>query len=134
MLVLDASFAGALVLPDEPDPPAALITPLAEGPLIAPAHWPLESANMLQTALRRGRIDSKGRDTALRQLDELMVAVEPGEPETLRRAIALADRHGLTVYDAAYLELAVRLNATMASRDRALIAACKAADIAVLTY
>jgi predicted nucleic acid-binding protein len=134
MLVLDASFAGALVLPDEPDPPAALTTPLTQGPLIAPAHWPFESANMLQMALRRGRIDAKGREDALRQLDALLVAVEPGDPEALRRAIPLADQHALTIYDAAYLELAVRLGATLASRDRALIAACKATDTAVMTF
>lgn len=134
MLVLDASFAGALVLPDEADPPTTLTTPLAEGPLIAPAHWPFESANMLQMALRCGRIDVEGRDDALRQLDALLVTVEPGDPEALREAISLADQHALTIYDAAYLELAVRLGATLASRDRALIAACKATGTSVMTF
>jgi predicted nucleic acid-binding protein len=134
VLVLDASFAGALVLPDEPDPPAALTTPLAEGPLIAPAHWPFESANMLQVALRRGRIDAEGRDNALRQLDDLLVAIEPGDPDALRHALSLVDRHGLTVYDASYLELAIRLGATLASRDRALIGACKASGTPVMTF
>ncbi|TPG16662.1 PIN domain-containing protein [Sphingomonas koreensis] len=134
MLVLDASLAGALVLSDEPDPPAVVTSSIAEGPLTAPAHWPLESANMLQTALRRGRIDRDGREDALRQLDELQVTIETGTAETLHHAIRLADRCALTVYDAAYLELAERTGATLASRDRALIAAAKAIGTAVLTY
>lgn len=134
MIVLDASFVGALMLPDEPDAPLAVKARVARGPLIAPAHWPLESANMLHVAARRGRIDRAGRDDALQQIDDLSVSVDPGSGKSLRRAVALADRHGLTIYDAAYLDLAIEYRAALASRDKDLIRAGTAADLEIMTF
>jgi predicted nucleic acid-binding protein len=134
MIVLDASFAGALVLPDEPDPPPELEMRLIQGPLFAPVHWPLESANMLQNALRRQRIDRLARADALRQFDELLVSVDAGGADALQKTITFADRHDLTIYDAAYLELAVRRGAALASRDHDLIDAAAANGIDILTF
>jgi predicted nucleic acid-binding protein len=134
MIVLDASFVGALMLPDEPDAPLAVKERVARGPLIAPAHWPLESANMLHVAVRRRRIDRAGRDDALQQIDALGVSVDPGSGESLRRTVAFADRYGLTIYDAAYLDLAIDYRAALASRDTDLIRAAAAADLEIVTF
>lgn len=73
---------------------------------------------------RRGRVTAGDTAAFLRDLGRLPIRVDasPGE----RLVLALARKHRLTVYDAAYPELAVRLDAPMASMDRALTAAGRA--------
>ncbi len=87
-------------------------------------------ANGLQTAIRRKRIDAAYRDLALSRLMAQRVAVDP---ETDRHAwsatVRLAERHGLTVYDASYLELALRLGLPLATADKALKAAAEGAGL-----
>jgi hypothetical protein len=88
-------------------------------------------ANGLQTGIRRGRIDTAYRDAALSDLG-------PGVPVGVRvrsryRAgpgtLRLADRCGLTLYDASYLELAQRRSLPLASLDMALCDAAKALGV-----
>ncbi len=91
---------------------------------VVPAHWHLEIANGLQQAIRRGRIVADQRDAALENLAALAITVDS---ETGRQAwsasLGLSSRFGLTVYDAAYLELAHRLGTPLASLDAELRAA-----------
>jgi predicted nucleic acid-binding protein len=88
---------------------------------VVPAHWHLEIANGLQQAIRRRRITVAQRDAALESLAALAIAVDT---ETSRQAwsasLALSSRFALTVYDAAYLELAHRLGLPLASLDAEL--------------
>jgi len=83
-------------------------------------------------AVRRRRIDADFRDAALRDLATLPVILDD---HTSRRAwhdtLRLADLHGLTVYDAAYLELAQRLGLPLATLDQALRSAARAAGVAL---
>ena len=94
--------------------------------MIVPTLWPFEIANSLLVLLRRKKILAPERDRALEALARLPFTVDDEGPRlALGRISELAADHGLSVYDAAYLELAVRRRLPLASRDLAL---CKAAQ------
>jgi predicted nucleic acid-binding protein len=98
-----------------------------------PSHWALEVANVLEMGVRRKRHDSIFRDATLADLALLPLNLDP---ETPRQAwsvtLQLAERHRLTLYDAAYLELALRIRLPLATLDRELTLAAHAEGIAVL--
>jgi len=88
---------------------------------VMPSSWRLEVANVLRNAVRRGRCDELYVDRSLDRLSRLRVTVDA---ETDSRAWSttrtLAREQGLTLYDAAYLDLAIRLSLPLACRDRAV--------------
>jgi predicted nucleic acid-binding protein len=95
-------------------------------PLVVPALWPFEVANSLLALLRRKKILAADRDRALSALASLPLMIDDEGPRlALGKISELAKEHGLSVYDATYLELAVRRKIALASRDQAL---CKAAE------
>ena len=89
---------------------------------VVPAIWHLEVANSLQSAIRRGRITTTDRQGTLADLARLPIEIDV---ETATAAwegtLALADRFGLTTYDAAYLDLAIRRHLPLATLDRQLV-------------
>ncbi len=130
MIVLDSSFALALVLPDA-ERPASTHEVLA-APLASPVIWPLEIANALRSNLRRGRLDAAGVAEVFRLLNELQVnVINPGDQQP-RRHFDHAQSHDLTPYDATYLALAQQLSSPLATRDANLARAAVRAGIAVL--
>jgi len=84
-------------------------------------------------AARRGRVTDAFRDESLADLDLLPVSIDP---ETDRQAwgatLQLAVASGLTLYDASYLELAIRRNLPLASLDQELRAAAKASGVKLM--
>jgi predicted nucleic acid-binding protein len=131
-LVIDASFAIALVLPDEAKPSAAMVRCLEDDGAVVPAFWPIEVGNTLVMAERRKRITAAALDRIADKLEALPIVVdERPMPETWRASIALAMRHRLTVYDAAYLELAMRRRLPLATLDSDLRKAAKAEGMTV---
>jgi predicted nucleic acid-binding protein len=130
--VLDASFAIAMVLDDEVADETLVQKVVDEGAIVA-THWRLEVANALTTSVRRKRIGSARREAALMSLDALSLAIDPHAPSfAFAELVTLADRHGLTVYDAAYLELAIRTSLPLASLDRGLRTAAIREGVVVL--
>lgn len=124
-VVIDSSITLAWLFEDERnDAVDAVLRHVAEHGAIVPSLWKLEVANALQTAIRRRRIDEAFRDAALGNLAALDIAIDD---ETDRVAwsttVLLAQRHGLTTYDAAYLELARRRHLPIATLDQELIQA-----------
>lgn len=118
-LVLDSSIALSWCLPDEaaPDVDEVQQTVVMQAAVVA-AHWPLEVANALLMAVRRGRIDVAFRDAALRDLAALPIALDPEtSSRAWRETLRLAETHRLTAYDAAYLELAHRRDLPLATLD-----------------
>lgn len=121
-LVLDGSTTLAWIYQDEiGDATRRILGLVTESGAWVPSIWRLEVANGLQTGIRRGRIDATYRDAALSDLALLDIAIDP---DTDRYAwtstLRLADRFRLTLYDAAYLELAQRRSLPLASLDLAL--------------
>lgn len=86
-----------------------------------PTIWCLEVANTLQGAVRRGRIDITWRDTCLKMLGRLDIQTDARTGVfAWASTLALANDHRLTLYDAAYLELALRQGLPLATLDRKL--------------
>lgn len=98
-----------------------------------PALWRLEVANVLEMGVRKGRADAAFRDATLADLARLPITIDP---ETDRQAwgatAKLAARHRLTLYDAAYLELARRRCLPLATLNLELRAAATAEDVLLL--
>ena len=89
--------------------------------LVVPTLWPFEVANSLLVLFRRKRILAEERDQALGALARLPLVVDDeGCRLAFERISKLAAEIGLSVYDAAYLELALRRKLPLASRDDAL--------------
>jgi predicted nucleic acid-binding protein len=121
-LVLDASVAMSWCFPDEQDPFAReVLRTLGEADAVVPAIWHLEIANALVVAERRGRVKSADTSRFLNLVQGLGVEVDA---QTTVRAfgetLALTRRHGLSAYDAAYLELSMREGLPLATSDEAL--------------
>ena len=113
--MLDASVAAAWLFDDETAPRAdAALVRLEAGGALVPQHWQLEVRNALLMAERRGRITADEVNERLLNLRELLVSTDT--PPDLEAAFALARTHGLTFYDALYLELAQRRHAGYRSR------------------
>jgi predicted nucleic acid-binding protein len=96
-----------------------LLDDVAAGCVVAvPPLWPYEVANSLVFLFRRRRIQKEDYAAARSLLSKLSVSIDEEGPRLAGIRVAdLALEHGLTVYDAAYLELAVRKNLPLASRD-----------------
>jgi predicted nucleic acid-binding protein len=105
----------------------------AGAPLVVPGLWAFEVANSLLVLQRRKRILAEDRARALRALAQLPLVVDDEGPRlALGRISDLATEHGLWVYDAAYLELAVRRKLPLASRDDALCHAAAGCRVRLL--
>ena len=133
-MVLDSSVALAWVYEDEGgDAIDQVLERVVQGGAWVPAVWHLEVANSLEQAVRRRRIDAAFRDAALANLSDLDIK---SDPETSVQAwtatLALAEKFGLTLDDAAYLELARRRTLPLASLDRDLRAAAETSGIGLL--
>ena len=129
--VLDASIALAWALADENHPvAAAALARIRTDEALVPSIWWFEVRNALIVNERRGRLPESGTAAFLRGLARLPVTVDrlPSEAELL----ALARRCRLTVYDAAYLEVAQREGVQLATLDAELATAARAEQIGLI--
>lgn len=133
VFVLDCSIAVAWLFDDETSPETdALLDRLKADGALVPGLWRLELGNALTQAERRNRIAAAQIAAYLDLLDRLPIVTDAEtESRALREILTLARTENLTTYDAAYLELAMRRNVELATRDRALIRAAR--DIGVET-
>lgn len=129
MLVLDSSATLSWLLDDERSGVRALES-LDTERVTVPAHWILEVTNGLRMAIRRGRLGSGDLAPILRRLAVLPIRVDTETAAHGWNAIPeLADKYGLTTYDAAYLELALRLDLPLVTLDQDLARAARAAGV-----
>jgi predicted nucleic acid-binding protein len=102
-------------------------------PMCVPVLWAYEVANALLVLTRRKRIKAQERVSACRALVHLNPAVDDEGPRTVLGKVSdLAAEHDLSVYDAAYLELALRRGLPLASRDDGLNRAARRCGVEVL--
>jgi predicted nucleic acid-binding protein len=132
--VVDSSIVLTWCFEDEATEAAdALLLRLTNDGAHAPSLWPLEVLNVLVTAQRRGRLTAEARQDRLALLRALPIILDT---ETAEQAWTitnlLAERHGLTLYDAAYLELAQRFHLPLATLDTELRTAANALGIPLL--
>jgi predicted nucleic acid-binding protein len=124
--VIDASVTMPWFFPDEATAfTESLLDGLGDQPVWVPALWVLECANVLQSAQRRQRLFAARRAEIAAQLSALPVHIDH-EPMDIVALDRLAAAHGLSAYDAAYLELAMRRSLVLVSLDQRLLAAARA--------
>ena len=120
--IADCSVAMAWCFEDEVTPRTeSLLDRTRTDGLILPGHWPLEVTNVLRSAARKGRLT----ETQALQRAAILMSL-PIQYDSLTHIVAftstyrLAARYKLTMYDAAYLELAIRIGASLATNDQDL--------------
>jgi predicted nucleic acid-binding protein len=133
-LVVDASLALAWYFQDEATPGTEkVLDRVAEGGAVVPGLWRLELANGLQVAVRRGRISIAYRDASLADLMQMQIETDSEtNTQAWSATLRLAETQELTLYDAAYLELAQRRRLPLATLDRELRRAADKVGVAVL--
>lgn len=130
--VLDASVAGCWAFQDEGDSEASIaLERMRTEEAVVPELWWFEVRNILLVNERRARITESGTTAFLDRLSRLRIRVDraPGEAAVLR----LARERRLSVYDAAYLELAQREGLPLATFDPDLRRAAAEEGVALLS-
>jgi predicted nucleic acid-binding protein len=120
--VVDCSMTVAWCFIDEATKQTwALLDRLESHGAWVPSLWPLEVANVLLLAERRGRVSAAYAMSFIERLDTLPIIVdEETASRSLHEILPLARSERLTTYDASYLELAMRLALPLATKDEAL--------------
>jgi predicted nucleic acid-binding protein len=133
-LVLDASLALAWYLQDEATPATDIVLDrVAQTGAVVPALWRLELANGLQSAVRRGRITAAYREDSLADLGQMRIETDAEtDVHAWSATLRLAEKHELTPYDAAYLELAQRRRLPLATLDLELRRVADNLGVAIL--
>ena len=134
--VVDASVGFAWVYPSQAsDTTDKLLSRIESGDkVVVPSLWLLEVTNGLLAAQRRKLLTPSERKKALETLSGLPVTVdEESAMSAFGQTSELASKHGLSVYDATYLETALRRKLPLGSRDEALRKAAKRNGVRLLT-
>jgi predicted nucleic acid-binding protein len=132
VVVIDASIASAWCFPDEQtDYTRAVFQAVSSSAVdtVAPRLWAYEIRNSVLMGIRRGRISKPDSVQFLVSMNEMNVRL--GEPASYDEVFALAQEYGLTVYDAAYLDIALRERVPLASLDDQLVRAAKKVGVAL---
>jgi predicted nucleic acid-binding protein len=132
-IVLDASIALSWCFEDESDAYSRSVLEAAvTTTFVVPSIWPLEVANVLLVAERRGRMTRAATAQFIELLSDLTIDVEP-EPGLRYDTdlLDLARRHRLSAYDASYLRLALRTGVPLATKDVSLVNAASDEGVAL---
>ena len=133
-IVLDCSVTMAWCFREEQTPfTLSLLDRVKEAGAVVPAIWPFEVLNTLAVAERRNRLDSPTSARFIELLSALPILIDPDlvwppTPDFLETT----RKYCLTAYDAAYLRLALRNEAPLATLDRALLTAAKKVGVEIL--
>lgn len=132
-IVVDASVALAWCFPDEVSKYAdSVLLAIENQNIIVPAIWPVEITNALLVGERRKRIRQPDVRRFVELLKGLDVTVETlSVADSIRNIFPLAQDYRLSAYDAAYLDVAVRHEVTLATLDADLHRAANAMGIAI---
>ena len=134
-LVVDASVSGAWCFPEEATHfTEAVLEEVGRSGGVVPTLWLFEMANLLATAERRRRIASERVEIIQVALADLPLELDQARSlRSLPTLTRLAIEHGLTAYDATYLELARRTGSRLATLDSALRDAATKAEVALFS-
>ena len=132
--VLDCSVALTWCIPDEASPKTwDLLDRLQTEFALVPSLWFIEVTNVLAKTERRGRLSLTQIEDFLIELNFLNLEIDYESSErAFSHLLPLCRNHGLTSYDAVYLDLAIRTGLPLASLDKDLRACAQLHGIAVL--
>ena len=129
MIVVDSSYALALLMPDVSRP--ASVAQVMQDRLLAPFIWPVEIANAMRNAVRRNRLLEDEVSGWCAGVGEFDVEVVGPWHNAAQRYFEVAQAHQLTPYDAMYLDLALQRRCALATRDGALTQAARRVGVPV---
>lgn len=132
--IVDCSVAMAWCFEDEATQRTqALLDRTERDPVVVPLHWPLEVTNVLRSAVTRGRLSETKAAAKVAALMSLPLHYDSLTHQlAFTGTYALARKYKLTIYDAAYVELALRLGAPLATNDEDLARAAGRAGVTLL--
>ncbi len=131
-IVVDTSVTMAWCFEDEANPSAdAVLDQLRDDDALVPSLWRLKVANVLLVAERRGRLSEAQATRFVGLLEQLPIRVDLDGTDLIS-VLGLARHHGLSAYDACYLDLAQRLGLPLATLDSDLAAAGRAAGVTIV--
>ena len=131
--ILDNSVVCGWFLENQATPYSeAIIERLRDDRAAVPALWELEFTNVLRSACLRQRMTAEAAQRVISQLVSLPIDVDR-QAVPASEILGLALRFGLSSYDAAYLELALRLQLPIATGDGPLRAAALASGVGLAT-
>lgn len=133
--VMDNSVVMSWCFEDEGNRYAeAVLESLESAEAFVPAIWPLEVGNVLLVAERKKRLSQAEVVRFLALLGGLPITVEQEPPERmLKEIVSLAREHGLSTYDASYLDLAMRFDLPLATLDASLVKAAQKCKVPTLS-
>lgn len=133
-IVLDSSVTISWFMSDEITLSSlSILNNIAKTGAIVPTIWQLEISNVLLMSERRKRITKEQRHVALYTLNELPINIDQFTcKHAWEETTELAERYNLSIYDACYLELSLRLNLSLATFDNNLKSAAKLAGVHLL--
>lgn len=136
-LVLDNSVAMLWLLPQSNPSGVALAEKvlglLQTNSAMVPSLWALEAANVIAKSQRSGKVSLAQASAFIALLDDLDISTDSATAKrALSETLELARQFGLSAYDAAYLELAMREGLPLASLDAQLLDAARQAGVATL--
>lgn len=133
--MLDASMAMAWHFKDEETGGTAAVEHMTlDHAVVVPRHWFAEVANAMLIGERKGRTTVPDCARFIDRIADLMLVIDDlGGLDLASRLLPLARAHGLTVYDALYLELAERRGLPLASLDDDLCAAAFRIGVPLIT-
>lgn len=131
MIVIDCSYALAMVMPDEQRP--ASVDQTATTRLLVPPIWPYEVANAFRSAVRRGRIAEAEMLALITRIEALQLESSGVLDTAVRQRYLAALTHDLTAYDAAYIDLATQRRCALATLDARLAAAARNVGLQVVS-
>ncbi|HEY9085188.1 MAG TPA: type II toxin-antitoxin system VapC family toxin [Candidatus Tyrphobacter sp.] len=133
-LVVDASSALAWSIEDERDDQAeALLHRVVREGAIVPAIWPFEIQNGLRNAVRRRRITEADAQAITSDMADLPIRIaDASERPQFHGVLDLAFRFELSVYDAAYVDVALRHDGRLVTRDARLAEVARSLGVAMI--
>ncbi len=120
--VLDCSVVMSWCFEDEADAYAdSVLFLLADAEAVVPSIWTLEVANVLLVGERKRRLTKAGTIRFIKLLRGLPIIIDQETPDfVFHEVLSIGRQYGLSAYDAAYLELAMREGMPLATRDLGL--------------
>jgi len=134
--ILDASVTMTWLFKEETTPQsAALLARLEVEAVLVPALWYLELANVMALAEKKRRITPADTAAFISELGQLDIQVDAeSTARTFTHLLPLCRDHGLTAYDAVYLDLALLRHLPLATLDQALCKAARKLDVKLLGH
>ncbi|MDR1817662.1 MAG: type II toxin-antitoxin system VapC family toxin [Puniceicoccales bacterium] len=133
-VVMDASTTISFLMHDEQAPAAVAVLDEIENGLVphVPDHWRHEVNNALCSAEHSRRMAPAQAESRIALAANLTTQKDPTDADAIAKALVLARRHKIHLYDALYLELALRKTAALATIDKRLAAAAHSENVQVI--